>query len=288
MTVFESPEAARQWVEAERLAGRSVGFVPTMGALHEGHFSLVRRARDLVDSVIVSIFVNPAQFGPNEDYQRYPRTMEEDTARLEAEGVAAVFAPSAADMYPEGFRTVVEVEGISDVLEGAIRPGHFRGVATVVSKLFHVVPADVAVFGQKDYQQLLVIRRMVRDLNLPIEIVGHPTVREPDGLAMSSRNRYLNEAERESALVLSRALAAVREAVRAGEHDAERLESAAWSVLDADPTLVPDYAVVVDPETLEPLPAGWQSAVCLVAGRLGTTRLIDNTLFDRAGQELAP
>jgi len=283
-----TPEAARAWTLAERSAGRRVGLVPTMGALHEGHLSLVRMAREAAASVAVSIFVNPTQFGPHEDYARYPRTLEEDCGRLEAEGAAMVFAPEAAAMYPEGFRTAVEVEGLSEVLEGAIRPGHFRGVATVVSKLFNIIPADVAVFGQKDYQQLLVLRRMARDLNLPVEVLAHPIVREPDGLAMSSRNRYLSEDERRSALALSRALAAVRDAARNGAADQESLEAAAWAALDAEPALVPDYAVALDPETLEPLPEGWERAVCLVAGRLGATRLIDNTVFDRSGREVSP
>lgn len=286
MTVFNDVDGAREWSLVERCAGRRVALVPTMGALHEGHLSLVKLARSLADSVAVSIFVNPTQFGPNEDYQRYPRTVEADIAALEAAGVTAIFLPRAETMYPVGFRTVVEVEGLSDVLEGAIRPGHFRGVTTVVAKLLSIVPANIAVFGRKDYQQVTIIRRMVADLNLGVEIVVHPTVREEDGLAMSSRNRYLSAEERASALALSRALAAVRSDVCGGECDQAELESAAWSVLDADPGVVPDYAVVLDPETLEPLHPDWQRAVCLVAGRLGRTRLIDNTVFARDGREV--
>ncbi|HEY3265466.1 MAG TPA: pantoate--beta-alanine ligase [Armatimonadota bacterium] len=277
---------AQDWAFEQRRAGRRVALVPTMGALHEGHLSLVRRARELADAVAVSIFVNPKQFGPNEDYHRYPRTMAEDLARLEAEGAEAAFLPDADEMYPEGFRTWVSVEGLSDALEGAIRPGHFRGVTTIVAKLLHVVPAHVAVFGQKDFQQLLIIRQMAHDLNIPVTIEAHPIVREADGLAMSSRNRYLDEAQRQSALSLSRALAAVRAAAADGADQQDDLEGAAWGVLDPEPGVVPDYAVVLDPDTLSPLSEGWSRAVCLVAGRLGATRLIDNCVFSRAGEEL--
>lgn len=285
MTVLETPAEARAWTRERQVDGRRVGFVPTMGALHAGHLSLVRRARALADAVAVSIFVNPTQFGPSEDYGRYPRTVEDDMVKLRAEGVDAVYLPDAPTMYPAGFRTVVEVEGFSDVLEGAIRPGHFRGVATVVCKLLTIVPADVAVFGQKDYQQLLIIRRMAEDLNLETHIEAHPIVREADGLAMSSRNRYLSAEERRGGLALSRALAAVRARAAAGETGPPDLEAAAWNVLDAEPGVVTDYAAVVNPETLGPLEPRWERAVCLVAGRLGTTRLIDNTLFDREGNE---
>lgn len=286
MTVLDTPAEAHKWA-AEVCHSRRLALVPTMGALHGGHLELVRRARDLADAVAVSLFVNPTQFGPHEDFARYPRTPEEDRALLAAEGVEAVFAPRAEEVYPDGFRTIVEVEGLSDILEGAIRPGHFRGVATVVCKLLHIVPAHVAVFGQKDYQQLVVIRRMVRDLNMPVVVAAVATVREPDGLAMSSRNRYLSEPERRAGLALSRALGAAREAVRGGVAGQEALESAAWNVLDAEDLLVPDYAAVLDPDSLEPLDRGWKRAVCLVAGRLGATRLIDNAVFDRAGAEVA-
>ncbi|HEY3414518.1 MAG TPA: pantoate--beta-alanine ligase [Armatimonadota bacterium] len=285
MRVFDDVSKAREWSLAERCAGRRVALVPTMGALHNGHLALVELARSLADSVVVSIFVNPTQFGPNEDYQRYPRTVDADIAALEEAGVAAVFLPRAETMYPDGFRTIVEVEGISDVLEGAIRPGHFRGVTTVVAKLLNVVPAQFAVFGRKDYQQLIIVRRMAEDLNLGVEIVERLTVREADGLAMSSRNRYLSAEERASALALSRALEAVRSEVRGGEYDQTELETAAWSILDAEAGVVPDYAVVLDPATLKPLKPDWQRAVCLVAGRLGRTRLIDNSVFGRDGRE---
>lgn len=288
MKILTTPEQATAWARAEREAGRTVGLVPTMGALHEGHMALVRHAHERSDSVAVSIFVNPTQFAPREDFQRYPRTLQEDCAMLEAVGAAAVFAPDAADVYPEGYRTAIEVEGLSEVLEGALRPGHFRGVATVVGKLFHILPADVAVFGQKDYQQLVVLRRMAADLNFPVEILAHPTVREADGLAMSSRNRYLDPQERAAAPALSRALAAARAAAEAGRTEQAAMEAAAWAVLDAEPLVAPDYAVVLEAETLEPLPPDWRTAVCLVAGRLGATRLIDNVVFNRAGEEIAP
>jgi pantoate--beta-alanine ligase len=285
MTVFHDTVDAYEWAEGERRQGRSIALVPTMGALHEGHLSLARLAGSLCDSVAVSIFVNPAQFGPNEDYQRYPRSMEADVQLLEAVGVSAVFAPRAESMYPEGFRSIVEVEGLSGVLEGAIRPGHFRGVTTVVNKLLHIVPADVAVFGRKDYQQLTIIRRMVADLNMRVKIVDHPIVRESDGLAMSSRNRYLTADERRSALALIRSLESIRAEVRGGTFEPGDLEAAAWSVLDGEPGLVPDYAVVLDPHTLQPLTADWTKAASLVAGRLGRTRLIDNVIIARDGEE---
>lgn len=287
MTVFHDCGDAYEWAIGERREGRTIGLVPTMGALHEGHLSLVRLAKSICDSVAVSIFVNPTQFGPNEDYQRYPRAVDADVALLESEGIGAVFTPRAEAIYPDGFRTVVEVEGLSGILEGAIRPGHFRGVTTIVAKLLNIVPSDVAVFGRKDYQQLTILRRMVTDLNLHVGIVEHPIVREPDGLAMSSRNRYLTKDERQSALGLSKSLEAVRCEVRAGTSDPGELEAAAWSVLDGEPGVVPDYAVVLDPDTLQPLSDDWSAAVCLVAGRLGRTRLIDNVVFTRDGEEVA-
>lgn len=285
MTVFHDPADAYEWATGERREGRSVGLVPTMGALHEGHMSLVRLAKSMSNSVAVTIFVNPTQFGPNEDYQRYPRSLDADVALLEAEGAAVVFAPRAEAVYPDGFRTIVEVEGLSGILEGAIRPGHFRGVTTVVAKLLNIVPADLAVFGRKDYQQLTILRRMVADMNMPVKIVDHHIVRESDGLAMSSRNRYLSPTERQSALALSRSLEAVRDTVRAGTFDPGELEAAAWSVLDAEQGVVPDYAVVLDPYSLQSLTDNWDRAVCLVAGRLGRTRLIDNVVFTRSGEE---
>jgi pantoate--beta-alanine ligase len=282
---FYHAEEMRRWVRGRQAEGARVGFVPTMGALHEGHMALVRQAGERADAVGVSIFVNPTQFGPNEDFEKYPRPLVADLARLESAGVEAVFTPEAAEIYPDGFRTSVHVEGISEVLEGAIRPDHFRGVATVVAKLLNIVPADIAVFGQKDYQQLVILRRMVEDLNLPTEIVAHPTVRERDGLALSSRNRYLSPEERSAAPALHRALEAVRQAAAGGARATADLEDAAWRVLDEQPAMVPDYAVALDPATLAPLQPDWRRAVCLVAVRLGGTRLLDNIIFDAQGTE---
>ncbi|MEV2275801.1 pantoate--beta-alanine ligase [Nocardiopsis sp. NPDC049922] len=258
-------------------AGR-VALVPTMGALHEGHRSLMRLARAQADTVVVSVFVNPLQFGPNEDFDRYPRTLDTDTAVCAEEGVDVVFAPSVNTMYPSEQMVTVQAGPMGERLEGASRPGFFTGVLTVVSKLLHLVGPDVAVFGRKDAQQLAVVRRMVTDLNLPVEIVGAPTLRDPDGLATSSRNAYLDEDERASALALSRALNAGREAA-AGGPDAVR--AAARAVLDeaakAAPPVELDYLALVDPATFADVPAGHAGeAVLAVAARVGTTRLIDN------------
>ncbi len=255
------------------------GFVPTMGYLHEGHLSLVRRARAENDHVAVSIFVNPTQFGPHEDYDRYPRDLERDLRLLEPLGVDLVFAPSVEEMYPSGFQTWVVVEEVSRPLEGAARPGHFRGVATVVAKLFHIVQPDRAYFGQKDAQQVAVIRRMVRDLNFPVEIVVCPTVREPDGLAMSSRNTYLSPEERRAATVLFRALQAAKARYEAGERDAERLREAMREVIGAEPLARLDYVSVADPETMQELSRVEGRALLSLAVYIGKTRLIDNILL---------
>jgi len=262
-----------------REQGRTIGFVPTMGALHEGHLSLVRQARKRASLVVVSIFVNPLQFGPSEDFERYPRTLEEDCTKLEPEGVELVFAPSTAAMYPSGATTVVYVEGLSERLDGSSRPGHFRGVSTVVAKLFHIVQPDCAVFGQKDAAQVAVLRRMVRDLNMPVEMIIAPTVREPDGLALSSRNAYLSAAERRQALVLRRALARIEELAQAGETSAERLRAEALVVLAAEPAAQLDYLELVHPETLEPVADLTQGALAAVSAFLGNTRLIDNIVL---------
>ncbi len=255
------------------------GFVPTMGYLHEGHLSLVRRARAENDHVAVSIFVNPTQFGPHEDYNRYPRDLERDLRLLEPLGVDLVFAPSVEEMYPPGFQTWVIVEEVSRPLEGAARPGHFRGVATVVTKLFNIVQPDRAYFGQKDAQQAVVIRRMVQDLNIPVEIVVCPTVREPDGLAMSSRNTYLNPEERRAATVLFRALQAAKARYEQGERDAERLREAMREVIQAEPLARLDYVSVADPETLQELDRVEDRALLSLAVYIGKTRLIDNILL---------
>lgn len=253
----------------------SVGAVPTMGYLHAGHLALVRRARAENDHVVVSIFVNPTQFGPAEDFARYPRDPDRDLALLRAEGVDAVFLPDTGEMYPEGFSTSVEVHGLTDRLEGIHRPGHFRGVTTVVAKLLLILQPHRAYFGQKDAQQLIVVRRMVRDLAFPVEVVDVPTVREPDGLAMSSRNVYLSPEERRAAAALPRALERVRELWREGVRDAAALRNAMRQVLDAEPLVRTDYVSVADPDTLDELDAAGDRALASLAVRIGGTRLID-------------
>jgi pantoate--beta-alanine ligase len=254
----------------------SVGFVATMGCLHEGHLSLVRAARQRDDHVVVGIFVNPTQFGPDEDYERYPHDPERDLALLRPEGADAVFLPSVEEIYPQGDSTFVEVAGLSEVLEGAHRAGHFRGVTTVVSKLFHIVQPRRAYFGQKDAQQLVVIRRMARDLRLDVEIVSLPTVREPDGLAMSSRNAYLSTQEREAALVLSKALRRVEQLFADGERDGERLRAAMRGLIAQEPLARLDYVSVADTETLRELEQVEGPALASLAAHIGDTRLIDN------------
>jgi pantoate--beta-alanine ligase len=271
---------------SERLApwradGRRIAFVPTMGNLHAGHFSLLARAREHADVVVASVFVNPTQFGPGEDFARYPRTPEADAAALAAHGCDVLFLPDATELYPDGpaNAVTVRVPGLSDILEGAVRPGHFEGVATVVARLFNRVQPDIAVFGQKDYQQLLVIRRMARDLGWPIGIVAAPIVREANGLAMSSRNQYLAPAERERASAIHATLEWMgAEAVRA-EQSLEAIENAAGERLRAA-GLVPDYAVLRHASDLSPPVGRSQPLVALVAARSGTTRLIDNLLIE--------
>ncbi len=250
-----------------------------MGALHAGHISLVRVARAQCDVVAASIFVNPTQFGPNEDFAKYPRTFEQDCALLEAEGVALLFAPRPEEMYPPGATTFVDVEGIGDRLDGASRPGHFRGVATIVAKLFHIVAPDKAFFGQKDAAQVAVLRRMVRDLNFDLELVACPIVRDPDGLALSSRNRYLSARERAQALVLSRALHAISATYRAGQEHVTPLLDAGHSVMAIEPEVRIDYLEIVDPDTLLPLAEATPGALVAIAAHVGSTRLIDNTIL---------
>jgi pantoate--beta-alanine ligase len=274
-TVFEVRAACRLLREnCKRL-----GLVPTMGALHEGHLSLVRAAKAICDAVAVSIFVNPTQFGPTEDLAKYPRQFARDSELLKNEGVDILLAPPVEEIYPEKSITWVLVEGLSKKLDGRSRPGHFRGVATVVAKLFNIIEPDAAFFGQKDAAQLAVIRRMVRDLNFPVEIVACPIVREADGLAMSSRNAYLNPEERRRALVLHRSLQCVQEKFRAGERNSAELISTARQVLAAEPQVVLDYFEAVDPERLEPVERITQTTLIAVAARVGNTRLIDNVLL---------
>jgi pantoate--beta-alanine ligase len=266
-----------------RVTGKKIGLVPTMGFLHEGHLSLVKRARVENDLVVVSIFVNPLQFGPKEDFGRYPRDLERDLKLLEGEGVDAVYNPSPDEMYPPGFNAGVEVQGITDVLEGGHRPGHFRGVTTVVAKLFNAVGPQAAYFGQKDAQQVAVIKKMVRDLNFPLQIVVCPTVREPDGLALSSRNVYLNPEERKAALCLSKALTAAAELWNTAGRDGEALRDAMQAILQAEPLARPDYVSAADPETLREYQGeiGTDKGVLLsMAVRIGNTRLIDNFLLN--------
>jgi pantoate--beta-alanine ligase len=263
----------------DRLTSRTVGFVPTMGALHAGHRSLVQAARQRCDIVVVSIFVNPTQFGPNEDFSRYPRTLEQDCQMLEAESVDVVFTPSAQAMYPPGASTFVDVEDVSDRLDGASRPGHFRGVATVVAKLFHIVQPDFSFFGQKDAAQVAVLRKMVRDLDFPLEVIVCPTVREQDGLAMSSRNRYLSAEERSHALALSRALRAAEEQAARGEHGASAIMQTLHATLQQEPAIRVDYIAVVDPDTLLPIDDVDAGGLLAVAAYVGNTRLIDNVVL---------
>jgi pantoate--beta-alanine ligase len=267
---------------AVRAAGRRLGFVPTMGALHEGHLSLVRAARAGADVVAASIFVNPTQFGPSEDLAKYPRSFERDCELLEREGVELLFAPAVEEMYPAGAVTWVTVEGLSEKLDGRSRPGHFRGVATVVAKLFHVVEPDAAFFGQKDAAQVAIIRRMVRDLNLAVEIVVCPIVREADGLAMSSRNAYLDDEQRRRALVLRRSLLRVQQLVDSGERDAARLVAAGRAEFGGEESARLDYFEIVDPETLDPVADVSGGALVAVAAFVGNTRLIDNILLGGA------
>jgi pantoate--beta-alanine ligase len=259
-----------------REAPGRIGFVPTMGYLHQGHLTLVRRARAECDEVIASIFVNPAQFGPGEDFATYPRDLDRDLALLRRERVDVVFAPDEGGFYPPGADTFVEPGAVSAPLEGERRPGHFRGVATVVTMLLNAVQPHRAYFGEKDWQQLQVVRRMVRDLHLPVTIVPVPIVREPDGLAMSSRNVRLSPVERAAALCISRALAAARAAFAEGETDPAALERAMADVIRAEPAAKADYAVVVDPETLTPVARASASSRALIAVRVGAVRLIDN------------
>ncbi len=264
--------------------GRRLGFVPTMGALHEGHLSLVRTARKQSDVVAASIFVNPLQFGPNEDFSKYPRTFEDDCRLLETERVDLLFAPSPEEMYPKGASTTVYVEGISEKLDGRSRPGHFKGVTTVVAKLFEIVHPDFAFFGQKDAAQVAVIRKMVRDLNIDTEIVVCPIVREKDGLAMSSRNRYLTPEQRKQALVLYRSLTRVQMLADSGQSSAAKLSEEGKRIIAEEPGARLDYFEVVDPNTLDPIADVGKGALVAVAAFVGTTRLIDNILLYGAGQ----
>ena len=276
LATVQTIDDLRLAVREARLAGKKIGCVPTMGALHDGHISLVEAARRETDFVVVTIFVNPTQFGPNEDLAKYPRPLEADLAKCRAAGVDLVFNPNVDSVYPSGDATFVEVPGLSEVLEGAHRPGHFRGVTTIVLKLFNMVLPDVAFFGQKDYQQQLLIRHLVDDLNAPVEIRTCPTVREPDGLALSSRNAYLRPEERQTALALSQALKIAEQSLRDDQQSPVEARARMIEHLTSKPGLVLDYATVADAHSLEELNEASSEMVALIAARVGTTRLIDN------------
>ena len=280
MVTFTTAADMRRWSESARCEGRTIGFVPTMGALHHGHASLMRAARAGCDRVVVSVFVNPTQFGPNEDYQRYPRMFETDRALCEREGVDALFAPTVAEIYPPGSETIVDVGPLGAVLCGASRPGHFRGVATVVAKLFAIVSPHRAYFGQKDYQQTVVIRRLVEDLRLGVEIVVCPIVREPDGLAASSRNAYLSPQERKRAVGLSRALSEAGRLIASGERSAGKIREALGVIFSGESGVRVDYVALVHPDTLQPVDRLAGRVVVALAAWVGATRLIDNAVIE--------
>lgn len=272
----------KEYARASRAEGLVIGLVPTMGALHEGHTALVKRARQECLRVIASVFVNPKQFGPKEDYKRYPRDLDKDAEKLAAVGVDALFAPEAADMYPDVFRTYVNVEGISERLEGRTRPGHFRGVATVVLKLFEIAQPHFAYFGRKDAQQVQIISEMTRDLNLDVDIVVCPIVREADGLALSSRNAYLSAEERKAATVLHRALVAAQSELAAGVRDAAQLQAVMRRIIDMERLASVDYTEIVSADTFEPVVRVARACYAVLAVFLGKTRLIDNLLIEPA------
>ena len=279
LAVVTDPREIYQLVRDRRASGQRVGLVPTMGALHEGHLSLVRRSYATCDETVVTIFVNPTQFGPGEDFEQYPRTFESDVEKLASEGVGLVFAPAADAVYRKGHSTFVKPPAVAEPLEGTHRPGHFRGVATVVLKLFNTIGADIAFFGQKDYQQSLVIRHMVADLDLPIEIETCPTVREPDGLSLSSRNAYLTPEQRLQALAISQALNHARAMHAEGEESASAIEAAMRTILSEAGIDSIDYVALVDPATLQSREHLGKPTIALIAAHVGDTRLIDNAMI---------
>jgi len=280
MRVIEKIAEMQSWSDRMRAEGKRIGFVPTMGYLHEGHLSLVDRAKEMSDVVVVSVFVNPTQFGPSEDYRNYPRDLKRDVRLVEERGGDVVFCPSAEEMYPEGFATYVEVEGLTETLCGASRPGHFRGVTTVVTKLFNIVKPHVAVFGQKDAQQAIVIKRMTSDLNFDIEIEVAPTIREPDGLAMSSRNTYLTPSQRSQATSLYRALRAAERMIGSGERDAGRVIDEMRRIVGSQPEADIDYISIVSADDLKPVGEIKGRILVALAVRFGRARLIDNIMLD--------
>jgi pantoate--beta-alanine ligase len=277
MRVIENIQEMREWSETERRAARRIVLIPTMGALHEGHLNLVREGKKRGERTVASLFVNPAQFGPNEDLAAYPRDFARDREMLEKEKVDILFHPSVMEMYPGGYQTYIDLEKLGPLLCGEFRPGHFRGVATVVAKLFNIVRPHAAIFGEKDYQQIQVIRRMAKDLNFDVEVAGYPTVREQDGLAMSSRNVYLSRQERAAALSLSRSLKQAESLVRQGERESGRIVAAVRAEIEEEPLAHIEYARVCDPETLVDVATVRGAAVLALAVRVGKARLIDNT-----------
>jgi pantoate--beta-alanine ligase len=279
MRTISDPQQMRQWSIKARSHGKTVGFVPTMGYLHQGHQALIEAARRSSDLVVVSIFVNPLQFGPSEDYHHYPRDVRRDKKLLESLNIDILFVPEPAKMFPHGFKTYVEVEELSKRLCGKTRPGHFRGVATVVAKLLNLVQPDRIYFGEKDYQQLLVIKRMVEDLNFPVQIVGLSTVREYDGLAMSSRNSYLSPSERKAANILHKALALAKDEAKRGEHDAQKLGLRLRSLIGSEPSVRLDYLVFANPTTLEEVRQLRGKTLVALAAHVGKARLIDNVII---------
>jgi pantoate--beta-alanine ligase len=279
MRIIQQIAAMQSWSENQRCRGRRLVFVPTMGFLHEGHLSLVRDAKTRGDKVIVSIFVNPAQFTPDEDFATYPRDLERDRQLLEREGIDVLFNPSADEIYPEGYQTSIKVEKLGGLLCARFRPGHFRGVATIVAKLFNIVRPHLAIFGCKDYQQLQIVRQLVRDLNLAVEIIAHPTVREPDGLAMSSRNAYLDPQERQAALCLSRSLRVAEALARQGERRAKIILERVTGELQKESLARIDYVSLIDAESLQDMDQLERPAVLALAVRIGKARLIDNQIL---------
>lgn len=281
MKIINTIDEIRDIVKSKKSGGKSIGLVPTMGFLHKGHISLMERARKENDYVVVSIFVNPTQFGPGEDFESYPRDIKKDSKACEEAGVDFIFAPEVSEVYREGFNTFVEVEGdITKGLCGKSRPGHFKGVTTIVSKLFNIIPANRAYFGLKDAQQVAVIKQMVRDLNFDIEIIPCPIVREADGLAMSSRNTYLNKLERKAALVLSKSLFKAKERIEEGEKDANRIKEFIKENINSEPLAKIDYVEVVNGDSLKPIESIEGSVLIAIAVRIGPARLIDNILME--------
>ncbi|MFZ5986209.1 MAG: pantoate--beta-alanine ligase [Bacillota bacterium] len=280
MRVIETISDLKALIRSQKKAGKTIGFIPTMGYLHEGHLSLVKVSRQHNDITIMSIFVNPTQFGPNEDFDKYPRDMESDFYKAESAGVDIIFAPGVSEIYPEGYRTYVNVEGITEVLCGKSRPGHFRGVTTIVNKLFNLVEPDRAYFGQKDAQQVAVIRKMVRDLNMNLEIVTCPIVRESDGLAMSSRNVYLSEDDRKSAVILSKSLFGAEELVRDGERKKDNVVKFIKSMIETENRAQIDYVEVINADTLEEIEILDGRVLIALAVKFGSTRLIDNVVLE--------